>query len=534
VAAIAFVFRFNNLGGTLGGFGNDHFAQLMRTDLLLRGEQPLRDFADSELRGAWPALSYAVSAWAQTIGGQSLLPEAYLTVGALALAYAIVFLLALDLSGSWIAALLATSAAILTLPRLYNYPKVLSLTLGALAIRLLMPNPSPLRLAFAAMVTAVASLFRHDYGAYLAVAFAIGLAARDIDNLRAVARHLTRYVAWLALFLAPSAIWVQVYAGIPTYLRDALLAGRIEALRTQLRVPSFDPGAPFSGDSVLVLTYVLFWMVPLVAIALLIAITRGPIGLTSSARGMWGSLLGLAIVVDLFFLRSNLGQRFGDASIPVVVLAAFCVGEARALSGAPARRLAAFAPAGLLIALMVFAWSFADARTTLAASGLSGSYERTRLRFDEVRTDLHNLPPRTWTADNAEGVLVAARYVAQCTDPADRLLVAAYAPEIPVFARRGFAAGQGTMSLSFYTSEADQRRALMRLASQSVPIVLADAREYEEGFAEDYPLLARYLEEHYRRAGVIDVDGEPRFLVFVDADRTPRGMDPYLGLPCFH
>jgi hypothetical protein len=85
------VFRFNMLGGTLGGFDNDEFAHLLRADAMLRGEQPLRDFADAELRGAWPSLSYAVPAWAQRVWGRSLLAEAYLTAGALALSYAVLF-----------------------------------------------------------------------------------------------------------------------------------------------------------------------------------------------------------------------------------------------------------------------------------------------------------------------------------------------------------------------------------------------------------------------------------------------------------
>ena len=98
IVMAAFVYQFNTPEGSLGGFTNDHFAHLMRTEMLLRGEQPLRDFADAELRGAWPALSYAVPAWAQQIGGRTLLSEAYLTLGALAIAHAIVFLFALGLS----------------------------------------------------------------------------------------------------------------------------------------------------------------------------------------------------------------------------------------------------------------------------------------------------------------------------------------------------------------------------------------------------------------------------------------------------
>ena len=105
--------------------------------------------------------------------------------------------------------------------------------------------------------------------------------------------------------------------------------------------------------------------------------------------------------------------------------------------------------------------------------------------------------------------------------------------EILVFARRRFAAGQGMFKLSLYTSERDQRRALERLTHQSVPVVLADPREFEDGFVSDYPLLARHIGNAYREAGTIVVDGEPRFLVFVDAHRQPARMDSHLGLPCF-
>ena len=52
IAALAFLYRFNALGGALGGFDNDEFATLTRVDLVLAGQQPLRDFADGELR-AW-------------------------------------------------------------------------------------------------------------------------------------------------------------------------------------------------------------------------------------------------------------------------------------------------------------------------------------------------------------------------------------------------------------------------------------------------------------------------------------------------
>jgi hypothetical protein len=104
---------------------------------------------------------------------------------------------------------------------------------------------------------------------------------------------------------------------------------------------------------------------------------------------------------------------------------------------------------------------------------------------------------------------------------------------VPVFARRRFAIGQGTVALSFYTSPEDQERALARWRTQSVPVVLADYEEYEHGFRSDYALLARHLMDHYREAGTIEVDEEPRFRVFVERGRQPRRADPALGLPCF-
>src|SRR5688572_5858117 len=183
----------------------------MRAEMLLRGEQPLRDFADAEMRGAWPALSYAVPAWAQQLFGRTLLAEAYMTIGALALAAALVFLLALDLARRWSVALLATVVVIVMEPRLYNYPKVLMLAFGAVAIRSVTLNPRALQIGFAAMITAAAALFRHDGGVYVGLGVVAGLVARDAGAWSAVARRVGLYVGLTTLCLLPSAVWVQMY-----------------------------------------------------------------------------------------------------------------------------------------------------------------------------------------------------------------------------------------------------------------------------------------------------------------------------------
>jgi hypothetical protein len=64
-----------------------------------------------------------------------------------------------------------------------------------------------------------------------------------------------------------------------------------------------------------------------------------------------------------------------------------------------------------------------------------------------------------------------------------------------------------------------------------VPIILVNANRMDEDFVRPYPLLARYVADHYREAGTIDAG--MKFRVYVEANRQPRRMDPHLGLPCF-
>jgi hypothetical protein len=115
----------------------------------------------------------------------------------------------------------------------------------------------------------------------------------------------------------------------------------------------------------------------------------------------------------------------------------------------------------------------------------------------------------------------------------DRVLTVGPIHEVPVFARRTFAAGQPMFKLSLYTSADFQERAVNRLRQESVPVVIADTEDFDEGFASDYPIVAEYVAGHYRDAGVIDVEGDPRLRVLVEASRAPVRRYAQLGLPCF-
>lgn len=529
VALLAFLYRFNTPEGSIGGFTNDQFAHLMRAEMMLRGQQPLRDFADAELRGAWPALSYAVPAWAQHFGGRTLLSEAYLTIGALAIAHAVFFVLALGLSKRWWVALLTTAVAILTAPRPYSYPKVLMLTLGIGALQMVVARPSPAVFAVAALVTAVATLFRHDCGVYVAAGIVAGIVALDATP-RVAGRRLGVYAAFTALWLLPSAIWVQVYEGIPSYIGGALATAANESNRTKVELPALWTLTPATTDGLVGLTYYAFWLMLVMAAGVLLLRSRDSASLGPADRATACGLLAMAALANHFLLRGSLSQRLGDAVIPVAALAAWSIVVASGLSGSTTRRLAIVASTSVLLFMLTAAASYGGLARRLDESGFAQSWHRVVSRFVEVRSNLERLPPVDWSGfRNDPSLPQAARYVAECTSPDDYLMVAAEAPEIYVFSHRRFAAGQGSLSMGLYTSEDDQRRALAKLAGQSVPIVLADASRYQSEFIWTYPLLARHIGEHYRQAGTID----ERFLVFVEANRPPRRVDPYSGLPCF-
>ena len=532
----AFLFRFNTLGGTLGGFDNDHFTRLIRADVLLQGEQPLRDFADSELRGAWPALTYAMSAWAQQIGGRTLLPEAYLTVGLLTLAFVIVFLLALDVSKRWSVAVLATVAAIATMPKVHNYPKVLDAHTWHLGPRAVVSRPTVLRLGAAALATAVAVLFRHDYGVYVATGIVVALVARDAGQLSGAARSVAHLRGLDGALVAPFGnlgAGIRRHSPVPekcvddrSSRTDAHAVGAVAGRHSRaphrrwsrgdhvLRVlGAADPGGAR----------------PLVACFSSASRRR----LQPDEVGTAVGLLAMTLVANYFFLRANLAARFGDAAVPVVLLACCMVGIAACWTSVAMRVSVIGAQGALLVAILAAGYVYSDVARELDTSGLSDSREKTARRYHEVRDELGRLPPVVWSDAESKGTLRAARYVAECTSPGDRLLVIGRLHEIPVFARRQFAAGQPLFELSLFTSELDQRRAVERLGQQSVPIVLAEDGEFEEGFASDYPLVAQYVAERYRDAGTMKIDDEPRFRVFVSKDRQPVRTDPVSGFPCF-
>ena len=235
VAVAAFFYRFNALGGALGGFGNDQFIHLARARQILAGELPFRDFNDP---GA--PFTSGLSAIAQWLWGYNLYGEALLTVGALSLGAAITTWLAVRLTGRVWPGVLVALLQVALAPRLYNHAKVLLFACGIWAAWRYTDRPGRPRLVVLALIIAFAFLVRHDYAIYLGVLGAASVALTHRHTLMLAVRRTVALTAVTLLLLLPFLLFLQLSGGAAAYFRQSMEFARADTARTSFRFPQFD------------------------------------------------------------------------------------------------------------------------------------------------------------------------------------------------------------------------------------------------------------------------------------------------------
>lgn len=535
IFALAFLYRFNALGGALGGFDNDHFLYYVRAKQVAHGERPLRDFADAGLQGAWPALTYELPALAQRWGGETLLSEAVLCVGLIAVSLALMCVLA----GQWAGIPAAIAVTILTLflgTKLYSYSKLLVFAVACALFFHYARRPDSKRVLLLAAWSAIAFLFRHDFLVYLVPAIAVLVTVMTWPNVRLAARQGLVYAGALALLLAGPLYSIHRFAGIGTYFAANLAMGQRETERTDIPWPAFsgtgDGLQGFLADegNAVALVYYLVWAIPVLAIAASLRARDSGGWSARQTRALLLSLAVLALALDRFFLRGNLAARFADLGAPTAVLAAFLF-TSRRLSGTTARAAAAATATVGLALVLVAANSLGSISRELDTTGLSDSVDKIERRFSAAAAELRELPAAAPTGANESRDVVA--YLRACTRPEDRVLVIASMPEIAAMANRPFAAGQPTFTPGFYTSDLDQRRMLQWLSRQSVPVVVTETEDvYLEDLAPEFPLLDQFVRTFYEPVGELPgLRGEP-MRILVARQRVGHRWEA-TSWPCF-
>jgi len=541
VFAIAFLYRFNALLGSLGGFDGDHFIYFVGSTGVLRGERPLRDFVDAGLQGAWPALTYELPALAMRLGGESLRSEALLCVGAIAVSATLLFRSAASLAGPW-PSLVMTILSIAAGTRLYGYHKVL---VSSVAVTLLLRYaraPSRRSLSLLAAWSTVAFLFRHDYLLY--VASATVCLVVTLPGLT-IGRRLQRagaYGALTGILLAGPVYSIHHFAGLGFYLRSNVESTRHEAERTDLKWPEFEsaanPVAFFENETNAVSwLYYVCLLLPLAGICAAFVTRPEVSGLDAGGtRAVLVTLALYAALLNHFLLRGNLAARFGDLGAPIAVLGAWLIGCTPVPKGS---RLAWRSAVAVLAATGFLAVNAAESVwQELATARLRVGVAAVGARLMQVATELGGMPPRR-EATSAErdrsrsAVPNVVDYLRACSGPNDRILVLADAPEVTAFAARPFAGGHPTFRAGFYTLSEDQALTVERLERQSVPIVITrDDADYQQHVEPVFRRVVAWVDERYEFSGEVAALTGPPMRVLVRRDMTGSERLGDTGLPC--
>jgi hypothetical protein len=524
--AVAWLFRFNDPGGAFAGLTDDHFFYVVRGWQILFGELPVRDFVD---HGA--PLHYYVAAAVQVVFGRGTLSEVAFSTTMLAAGAAATFLLATRASGSLLAGLAGAAVQVLLAPRFYNYPKIVVYVGAIPALWWLADRPSWGARAVLALVTAVAFLFRHDHGVYVALATAALLVLSVEWPWRSRVRHAIVYGGLTLALLAPYLLFIQLNGGIGAYVRDAIAWTRRDREREPVVWPglldqssgswSAQPeGSLVSHAVAAVRDNRVAWLyyaelaLPVVVLGLLALSRDGFRPGWPRAMPKLATVAILAIVLNAGFLRSPLEARLADPSVPHAVLLAWLLTAlgrllwSRASLRESVCRWALPARACACVAVVVL-WFVvgvgvtADLRDRLESTSLTTSekaLERARSIADILRREWKL---ETWAARTDRPDLVTlSLYLAACTKPEDRVFVQPYMPQVLALARRGFAAGLADLRPGYFDAAEVQHVAIARMQRQSVPVVLLSAGKDLEEFRKQYPVVAAYFDDWYTVSGV--------------------------------
>lgn len=267
---------------------------------------------------------------------------------------------------------------------------------------------------------------------------------------------------------------------------------------------------------------------PLMAVLLVVMARR--LADTTSVLSFTLASSALVAVSSAGLMRDSLVERIPDVygSVPILVACVIAI----AWRIRPQKRYARMATAAAIIALssgfVVGTLVLGRTPAVLARTGITEGphavLKRARNLFhytDEWASD------RRWTSSSGWKI---ARYVHDCTNPDDRLLLTWFAPEINVYSHRVFAGGEAALMPAFRRAAEYEPSVLARLSRQSVPIVLA--AETLDDFHRVYPALSRHLGAHYHKAGEFLIDGG-KIQIYVETSRPQAGIDEEFGWPCF-
>jgi hypothetical protein len=201
---------------------NDNFLHMTLAKQWLAGDWPVRDFFDH----GW-VLQYALSAGAQSVGGDRLMSEAVIIAVAWAISTYVVYQTVLRLTEHLPAAVLAASLLIIAGARGYSYPKGIVYAVAASLWWEYVRKPTVAKIVGFGAWAAVAFYWRPDHGVYVAIGLALAVMAAHGCQLAIVTRCALAAATMLAL-QTPFFLYVQFTHGLLNYVQTGLAAVKTE------------------------------------------------------------------------------------------------------------------------------------------------------------------------------------------------------------------------------------------------------------------------------------------------------------------
>jgi hypothetical protein len=482
---------------------------------LLAGDRIYRDFFEPGV----PLASYTAAA-AQVLSGHRLIGEFVRQWLFILAGFGIAAHLGLRLSGSAraTAEMMTIAVLILAVTPIYHHDKLFFFPLMIWACWRYIDRPTAGRGAICGCVTAIAFLFRHDYGVYLGAAsvwaFLLArIAAVGSRRVPSLVRDAAAYIGAVAIVLAPWLITVARTEGLADYTRARaeLFEGtpgiayasllHINPIRTfRVPLPATDDVIVWVQQMALLVPVALMWM----GLRQMWRTHDRPDGRRQEACRM---LLagGFLAVVDVALLR--------QPSYVVVVAPVTAALTARFLVGRSLLARVSVGTLAILTTVAALVWMRGNPVYDLYKPvELARSVQKTFARLIAYPPDYEYLP---------------FEYLRECTAPGDHILVTGLTPpHVSYYAQRPIAGGHTRWRRGWRSDPAHEAESLALLQRQSVPIAFSTADPVLDTF-RSYPRIHAYLEKYY-----VPVEGTNGFIL-VDTRRRPRGTFGPMKFPCF-
>jgi hypothetical protein len=505
---------------SLTGFPDDHYVHLAGAQQMLHGAWPSRDFVDL---GA--PLTYAISAAAQLILGERQLTEALLMAVAFGVGAVLTLRAGVVLTGSVILGVAAAVLELLVFPRSYSYPKMVLYAAAALAFLWYARRPSRARIIGLAALAAGAALVRHDHGLYIGIASvaAVVLSPLPSDRFKG-GMSVATLAAAVFVFMLPYFIYLQTADGLIAHLQRGAAFAALEVPRQ--RLPTFSLPA---YDAWLLAAV---WVAPIAALAVLaVPLLRRREGTWEAARRV-APIIVLALIANAGFIRDRLDVRLPDAIVAPALLMVWLVSQAWRMPLRPVGIVARVVAVAALLVTMRYAAVMGHVEEQLDRANVLAGLDRVPGHLVSLVRDMD----RPWAGRLVPSAVAGELrpffdYVPRCIPPDQRLLVAAWLPEIAVLSQRAFAGGQIWFMPRALESPADHALVMRRLEDEHVAVAIYRRPAYDE-LALEFPALHSYITERFTEVASWSLGGSDEVHLLM-ATKGAVGTDTKTGWPCF-